>query len=63
MRYIFNAGNLYQTRVPTAGGDSEIYFHCEGITVKEIELLLEKICIDSKLPEPIRMAHIIGKIF
>ena len=60
---IFDAGNLYETEINTAGGLTKLYFHCKGIKIKEIESLLKKICIDSKLPEPVRMAHLIGKVF
>lgn len=60
---IVEAGNLYETEINTAGGMSKIHFHCKGITIKDVESLLRKICIDSKLPEPVRMAHLIGKIF
>ena len=62
LRYIIDAGNLYETDINTAGGISKLFFHCKGISVKEVESLLEKICIDSKLPESVRMAHLIGKI-
>jgi endonuclease V-like protein UPF0215 family len=60
---IFEAGNLYETKINTAGGTSKLYLHCKGIEIKEVESLLNKICIDSKLPESVRMAHLIGKIF
>ena len=60
---IINAGNLYETNINTAGGISKIYFHSKGINNAEVEMLLEKICIDSKLPESVRLAHIIGKMF
>ncbi len=60
---IFHAGNLYQTNIHTAGGLSPIYFHRKGIEVKEVELLLQKVCIDSKLPECLRIAHLIGSLF
>ena len=60
---IVDAGNLYETEINTAGGLTKLYFHCKGIKIKEIESLLKKICIDSKLPEPVRMAHLIGKVF
>jgi len=63
LRCIIDAGNLYETEVNTAGGTSKLYFHCKGITIEDVESLLEKICIDSKLPESVRMAHLIGKIF
>ena len=63
LRTIAKAGNLYETELNTAGGISKIYFHCEGIKLKEVESLLKKICIDSKLPESVRIAHLIGKIF
>lgn len=60
---IIDAGNLYHTQIETAGGLSEIYFHSKGINSNEVDLLLKKICIDSKLPECIRIAHLIGRIF
>ncbi len=60
---IINAGNLYETEIDTAGGLSRIYFHSKGIDPDEVELLLQKVCVDSKLPEPVRLAHIIGKLF
>jgi len=60
---IFKAGNLYEAKINTAGGPSTIYFHCKGIEVNEVEDLLQKVCIDSKLPECVRLAHLIGRIF
>jgi len=63
LQFIANAGNLYETDIRTAGGVSKIYFHVKGIEIEEAELLLKKLCIDSKTPEPVRMAHIIGKMF
>ena len=63
LRYITNAGNLYETDIRTAGGDSKVYYHAIGIEIEEAELLLKKLCVDSKIPEPVRMAHIIGKMF
>ncbi|MHA1490369.1 MAG: endonuclease dU [Promethearchaeota archaeon] len=63
LKLILKAGNLYETYVETAGGNSNIYFHCKGIEIEEAELLLKNISIDSKLPEPVRLAHLIGRIF
>jgi endonuclease V-like protein UPF0215 family len=63
MKQIVDAGNLYETEVNTAGGSSKVYFHCKGIEVEDVKNLLEKVCIDSKLPEPVRLAHLIGKLF
>ncbi|MFX1502911.1 MAG: DUF99 family protein [Promethearchaeota archaeon] len=63
LRYILEAGNLYITDINTAGGLSKLFFHCKGITIQNTESLLKKLCIDSKLPESVRMAHLIGKIF
>ena len=60
---IFHAGNLYQTKIRTAGGLSTIYFHKKGVEVKEVELLLQRVCLDSKLPECLRIAHLIGRLF
>ena len=62
LQKIINAGNLYETNINTAGGISKMYFHSKGISNAEVEMLLEKICIDSKLPESVRLAHIIGKM-
>jgi endonuclease V-like protein UPF0215 family len=58
---ILNAGNLYQTKIQTAGGLSNVYYHVKGALPEVVNELLEKVCIDSKLPEPIRIAHLIGK--
>ncbi|MFX1274699.1 MAG: DUF99 family protein [Promethearchaeota archaeon] len=63
LQLIFNAGNLYQTDIKTAGGYSKVYFHAIGIDIDEVELLLNKVCIDSKQPECTRLAHIIGRLF
>ena len=60
---IIEAGNLYYTQIETAGGLSDIYYHLKGIEIKKVDSLLEKICVDSKLPECIRIAHLIGRIF
>lgn len=58
---IIKAGELYQTKIQTAGGLSNVYYHVKGALLEEVNELLEKVCIDSKLPEPIRIAHLIGK--
>ncbi|MFW9826743.1 MAG: DUF99 family protein [Candidatus Thorarchaeota archaeon] len=63
LKCIIDAGNLYETEVNTAGGSSKIFFHCKGIEVKEVENLLNKVCVDSKLPESVRLAHLIGTLF
>jgi len=63
LKNIIDAGNLYETEIETAGGISKLFFHCKGITIEEVRALLEKVSIDSKLPESVRMAHLIGKIF
>ena len=60
---IINAGNLFESEILTAGGYSKIFFHYKGISLNEVDILFEKVCIDSKIPEPIRIAHIIGKMF
>ncbi len=60
---IIKAGYLYETKIATAGGNSTIYFHMIGMTTQEVEKLFQKLCIDSKLPEPLRLAHVIGKMF
>ncbi|MFX1310047.1 MAG: DUF99 family protein [Promethearchaeota archaeon] len=62
IKNIIDAGNLYHTKIETAGGLSEIFFHSKGIEISKVDLLLQKICIDSKLPECIRLAHLIGRI-
>jgi endonuclease V-like protein UPF0215 family len=61
LQNIVNAGELYETYIETAGGYSKVYFHSKGIQISDVESLLYKICIDSKIPEPVRLAHIIGK--
>jgi endonuclease V-like protein UPF0215 family len=63
IKNIFHAGNLYQTNIHTTRDFLPIYFHKKGIEVKQVELLLQKICIDSKLPECVRIAHLIGSLF
>jgi endonuclease V-like protein UPF0215 family len=55
------AGELYETEILTAGGLSKVFYHVKGASHKEVNDLLERVCIDSKLPEPIRIAHLIGK--
>lgn len=61
LQNIANAGELYETFIETAGGQSKVYFHSKGIQFSEVDSLLHRICIDSKIPEPVRLAHIIGK--
>ena len=61
MERIIKAGDLYETEIQTAGGFSKVYYHVRGVPPGEVNDLLEKVCIDSKLPEPIRIAHLIGK--
>ena len=63
IQYILDGGNLYHTDVKTAGGSSKIYFHSKGIEINEVDLLLQKISLDSKFPECIRLAHLIGRLF
>jgi endonuclease V-like protein UPF0215 family len=63
IKNIINAGELYETDVDTAGGFSKVYFHSKGLKIAEIEKILNKINIDSKLPECVRLAHLIGRIF
>ncbi|MBY9014760.1 MAG: DUF99 family protein [Candidatus Lokiarchaeota archaeon] len=61
LRKIVNAGNLYETVIETAGGLSKVFFHSKGISYTDVNSLFQKVCIDSKIPEPVRLAHIIGK--
>lgn len=63
IEYILNAGNLYQSNIQTAGGLSTIYFHLKGIEISEANSLIKNCSIDSKLPECLRLAHLIGKLF
>ncbi len=60
---IVSAGNLFETELETSAGLSKVYYHCKGISVSEVEELLKKITIDSKLPECVRIAHLVGKLF
>lgn len=60
---IVHAGDLYEAAIPTAGGISTLYYHVKGINNETVEKLFEKVCVDSKSPECVRMAHIIGTIF
>ncbi|MFW9936311.1 MAG: DUF99 family protein [Candidatus Thorarchaeota archaeon] len=62
-KHIIKAGNLYETELETAGGSSKIFFHCKGIDSDKVKSLLRKVCIDSKVPESVRLAHLIGKAF
>ena len=62
-RFIANAGNLYEANILTAGGVSKVFYHAIGIEPREVESLLKRLCIDSKVPEPVRIAHLIGEIF
>ncbi|MFX1278581.1 MAG: DUF99 family protein [Promethearchaeota archaeon] len=63
IKYISNAGYLYQDTIKTAGGASTVYFHAKGIEINDVNLLIQKSSIDSKLPECLRLAHLIGKLF
>lgn len=63
LQYIINAGDLCEIDIKTAGGLSKVYFHSKGVSYEEVNALFQKLCIDSKLPEPVRIAHIIGKAF
>lgn len=61
LNYIINAGSLYETQLETAGGFSKIFFHCIGIDSYKVQPLLRRVCVDSKVPESVRLAHLIGK--
>lgn len=63
IKYISNAGNLYHNTIQTAGGTSTVYFHVKGMKINDVKLLIQKSSIDSKLPECLRLAHLIGKLF
>ena len=63
IQHIINAGDLYQVEIPTAGGPTNVYFHSKGINARGVESLLEKVCIDSKFPECLRMAHLVGRLY
>ncbi|MHA1885867.1 MAG: endonuclease dU [Promethearchaeota archaeon] len=60
---ITNAGELFQVEVPTAGGTSQVYFHSKGIDLEDVKSLLHKVSIDAKIPECIRMAHLVGRLY
>lgn len=63
LRNIYNAGNLFETVIKTAADQAKIFFHKIGISINEAKELLKKVSIDSKLPEPVRIAHLIGRAF
>jgi hypothetical protein len=63
IQMIINAGNLYKAQIQTAGGKSDVFFHVKGMDPALVEEFLNQISIDSKLPESVRMAHLIGKTF
>lgn len=60
---IIKAGNLYEMKIKTHGGYSTVYFHSVGVSPEKVKILMEKVSIDSKLPEPVRIAHLIGASF
>lgn len=62
IQYILNAGNLFHTKISTGGGLSTVYYHKKGIETKDVESLLLRVCLDSKLPECVRIAHLIGRL-
>ncbi len=63
IKKIIKSGELFETRVKTHGGKSKVYFHTIGCTPEKVKILMEKVCIDSKLPEAVRLAHLIGASF
>ncbi|MHA2390385.1 MAG: endonuclease dU [Promethearchaeota archaeon] len=63
IQLILNAGDLFEMEIQTAGGISRIYIHVKGMEIENVHSLLLKVCIDSKLPECIRIAHLIGRLF
>ena len=63
IKKIINAGELFETEVKTHGGNSKVYFHTLGYPPEEVKILMEKVSIDSKLPEAVRLAHLIGASF
>ncbi len=47
-----HAGNIYTYR--------DIFYQRAGLTIRECEEILDKTCVNSNIPEPLRVAHIIA---
>ena len=46
------------TAKPPRGGN--VYFHCAGVDPEEAKKILKMFTIDSRLPEPLRIAHMLA---
>lgn len=53
---IKKAGKVYRMKIRS----SYIYYQVSGIDKEEAKRIIEKCCKESKIPEPIRIAHIIA---
>ncbi|HEY3272728.1 MAG TPA: DUF99 family protein [Methanocella sp.] len=60
LRYeaIQKAGEISETRTKWRGGP--VYFQCKGIEKEDAARLIVNTAVHSRLPEPIRVAHIIA---
>jgi endonuclease V-like protein UPF0215 family len=60
LRYqaIHNAGEISEVRTRWRGGP--VYFQCKGIEKEDAARLIVETALHSRLPEPVRVAHIIA---
>ena len=59
---IENAGKMHEVQVTnhTLSRPKKIYFQCSGISIEEAQELIQLTSINGIVPEPIRIAHLIG---
>ncbi len=55
-KMIERAGKVYKVEI----NRSSIYYQIAGISRKDAEILIKRSCVHSKVPEPVRLAHIIA---
>jgi endonuclease V-like protein UPF0215 family len=60
LRYeaILNAGEISEARTKWRGGP--VYFQCKGMEKEDAARLIADTAVHSRLPEPVRVAHIIA---
>jgi endonuclease V-like protein UPF0215 family len=57
-RAILRAGEIHEVRTKWRGGP--VYFQCKGIEKEDAARLIVDTAVHSRLPEPVRVAHIIA---